>query len=77
MGSYQEAEAAFKRGLELDRDAYHVHGNLGRLYTKMQKYQEAVKHLDLYLKLAPRDQKYFWVRQEVERLKRSLQEKRN
>jgi hypothetical protein len=77
MGSYQEAEQAFKRGLELDPDAYQVHGNLGRLYAKMQRYREALEQLEMYLKLAPHDQAYLWVKHEVQRLRRFLEKRDN
>lgn len=77
MGSYQEAEEAFKRALELDQNAYQVHGNLGRLHARLQRHQEAINHLERYLKLAPRNQRHPWVRQEVQHLRKALQEKRN
>jgi tetratricopeptide (TPR) repeat protein len=77
MRCYEEAEEALKRGLELDQNAYHLHGNLGRLYAKMQRHPEAIKHLEIDPKLTPHDQKYFQVRQDVGRLRRFLREKRN
>lgn len=77
LESYEEAEETFKEALKLEQNSFEVHGNLGILYIKIEKYQEAKKHLEIYLKLSPHDRKHFWVKQQLDRLKKILQEKRN
>jgi hypothetical protein len=77
LESYGEAEEAYKKALKLEQDLYEVHYNLGILYSQMEKYQEAKKHLEIYLKLSPHDRKHFGVKQQLDRLKKLLQETEN
>lgn len=77
MESYEEAEEAYKKALKLEQNLYQIHYNLGIVYIKMEKYQEARKHLEIYLKLSPHDQQHFWVKQQLDNLKKFLKKRRN
>lgn len=77
MGFYEEAEEAYKKALKLNPNLYRVHYNVAVLYSRMGKYEETRRHLEIYLKLSPHDKRYFQIKQEFDRLKRSVQEKRN
>jgi tetratricopeptide (TPR) repeat protein len=54
-GREPEAIEAWKRAVELDPSQYDTIYNLGTLLTQLNRFQEALPFLELFVRTAPRD----------------------